>query len=300
MFGDNIYYRFFQLLGQMMVAVFLFYSGYGIFVSASEKGKKYIKDFPKKRILKTYLFFAAAVLLYLIVGLLRGKSFATSQIALSFIGWESLGNSNWFMFAIIFLYIATYISALITKRQINIKTIILITFISLAYVVALYKLKPGETWWCDTVLCYAAGMTFACYKNQIDSLLNKRYYLATIPLILFFGVYYFMVHSTGITIILMYDILSCLFCIIISAITYHIKIDNTLLQFLGRYGFEIYILQRIPDILFQPVLGDYAIPFFLISFSCTILISVAYQKFMTTAFAKIIDNQPTKRLKHQS
>lgn len=53
-------------LGQLMVLPFLFYSGYGIFESVKKKGISYIKEFPKKRILKILLHFDLAVLLFLL------------------------------------------------------------------------------------------------------------------------------------------------------------------------------------------------------------------------------------------
>ena len=42
-----------SLFAQLMVAPFLFYSGFGIFESVKNKGSAYIQTFPKKRFLKT-------------------------------------------------------------------------------------------------------------------------------------------------------------------------------------------------------------------------------------------------------
>ena len=51
-------------LGQLVVAMFLFYSGYGVFEQYKKRGKKYINNFPQRRILKTLVNFDIIVLLY--------------------------------------------------------------------------------------------------------------------------------------------------------------------------------------------------------------------------------------------
>lgn len=88
-------------LGQMMVAVFLFYSGYGVFESVKTKGLSYVKKFPRKRILKFLLQFDVAVMCFLGVGIALGEDFSLTRIVLSLIAWDDLGNSNWFVFAIL-------------------------------------------------------------------------------------------------------------------------------------------------------------------------------------------------------
>ena len=49
-FIDVQYLRFFNCIGQRMVTLFLFYSGYGIRESIAKKGSNYIKTIPTKRI----------------------------------------------------------------------------------------------------------------------------------------------------------------------------------------------------------------------------------------------------------
>ena len=91
--------------GQLMVAPFLFYSGYGIFESVKLKGLDYVRFFPKKRILKTLLHFDLAVVLFLVLDVYIQKKVSVSNFMFALIGWESIGNSNWFVFAILCLYI---------------------------------------------------------------------------------------------------------------------------------------------------------------------------------------------------
>lgn len=54
---DNIfnsaYSVFMNIMGQSVVVMFLFYSGYGVMLSAVRKGQTYVKRIPYKRIFKT-------------------------------------------------------------------------------------------------------------------------------------------------------------------------------------------------------------------------------------------------------
>ena len=88
--------------GQLVVVMFLFYSGYGVMESYAKKGREYVKTFPKKRILTTLLNFDIAVSVFVALDLALGIKLGLKQIALSLIAWESVGNSNWYIFVVLF------------------------------------------------------------------------------------------------------------------------------------------------------------------------------------------------------
>ena len=93
------------IIGQLMVTMFFFYSGYGIMQSYNEK-PEYIKSFPKNRILKTLIHFDVAILLFLVMNLIFARDYSPLTTLLAFTGYTTIGNSNWFMFAIFVLYIS--------------------------------------------------------------------------------------------------------------------------------------------------------------------------------------------------
>ncbi|MBO7720738.1 acyltransferase [Candidatus Saccharibacteria bacterium] len=295
-FGDNIYLKIISSIGQLMVAPFLFYSGYGIYCSAKKK-PNYIKTFPKHRFLKTLVFFDLAVIPYLIIALVRGSSYNIWHILLSFTGWTSLGNSNWFMFAILMLYIFIYLSALFTKRKINLKTILITTMFTIGYIFLVNYFKQGATYWTDTVLCFSGGMLVAHFKDKIDSLLKRKAILCTLFCIVICATLFFIKTKTaGLPYIFIYNVLSIFFCLTVSVLTSRIQINNRILQFLGTYGFEIYILQRIPDILLQPILGQYTVPFFFASLIVTLVISIIFKRLTAILIEKPHKNHLLSRL----
>lgn len=105
-------------LGQCIVAMFLFYSGYGISQGVRAKGKKFLDDIPF-RAFKVLLRFDMAVLIFVPVNMFFGHKIPIKKILLSLICWDGIGNSNWYIFAIIALYLMTYVSYKWGKRPLD-------------------------------------------------------------------------------------------------------------------------------------------------------------------------------------
>ena len=109
-FGDSLFRHIDGRIGQLLVAMFLFYSGYGVMESIKKKGSNYLDNIPKRRLMPTLANFDVAIVLFLIVDLCLGIHYDTKDVLLSFIGWKSVGNSNWYIFVILCCYLSTYIT----------------------------------------------------------------------------------------------------------------------------------------------------------------------------------------------
>lgn len=112
-FGDGVFRIIDANMGQLLVVMFLFYSGYGVMEQIKKKGMVYVNDIPKKRILTTIANFDVAVLLFLIVGMFLDHDYMAQDILLAFTGWTSIGNSNWYIFVILCCYVSTYLTYVI-------------------------------------------------------------------------------------------------------------------------------------------------------------------------------------------
>ena len=232
-------------IGQLMVTMFLFYSGYGVYESIKHK-KDYIRNFPKNRILKLLFEFDFVVLTYLVIDILLGKTSGKKMILFSLIGWESLGNSNWYIFAILSLYFITYLSFQIFKKS-DIKALISVTVLSIVYILVVAKVKDG--YWVNTILCYPLGMLFSMFRKQHEKLIfhNNRVYflLLLITGFLFIAFYKHPIH------LMVENITAILFTYLVVLITMKLEITNPVLTWYGKNLFWFYILQRIPMMLFQ-------------------------------------------------
>ena len=272
--GD-LFWRLHSRVGQWIVAMFLFYSGYGIMESIKKKGEDYVALIPRKRILTVLLNFDIAVLVYVILAWLLANEMSIGKILLSFVGWESVGNSNWYIFVIILAYLITYVSFVCSKnKRISTYTVCSLLFLAML-VLSVFK----GNWWYDTILCFGAGLLYYQHKVVAESFARKHYVLSlTIVLIacvLFYNVPYWI---RG----LRYNMFCIAFCLLNVLLTMKFRINSNLLIWFGKNLFPLYIYQRLPMILLSSVAGGYFVlhypmSYAIVCFAITILITLLYK-----------------------
>ena len=152
-------------LGQLMVVPFLFYSGYGIFESVKKNGVSYVLLFKKKRILKTLFHFDLAVILFLVYDVfLAPEKLSVLKVVTSLVAWDSVGNSNWFVFAILCAYIFSFFAFVLNKGHLF-RSLIVITVLCFMYVAIVSRFK--ESYWFDTILAFPLEGLFSLCKEKI-------------------------------------------------------------------------------------------------------------------------------------
>ena len=269
-------------LGQLIVVMFLFYSGYGCMVQYKAKGRSYLQTFPKKRVLSTLVNFDIAVAIFVVVGLLLGKSFSIKQVALSFVCWDSVGNSNWYIFAILLCYLAFWLvfDKLPSKvRKFNGGGLIL-QIILIALVIGLSRVK--EPWWYDTIMSFGAGVMYAIYKEEIEAFVRRWYWAVLIGLIAAFMVIPYLPLISRYH-FAMFNMKSVAFALIVVLLTMKFEIRCPVFAWCGRNLFPLYIYQRIPMIVFFSIwpaaFADWrSWIFFCLSAIITVGIALAYQR----------------------
>ena len=266
---DIIGNNFIIFLRQLMVTMFLFYFGYGVYESIKKKKKKYINNIPKKRILKTLINFDICVLMYLILDLIFNKELSVSKFLLSLIAWENIGNSNWYILAILGLYLVTYITFKIVNYE-DKKGLILIILLTLIFHLFLSKYK--QSYYYDTLFCYPFGIIYSYYKDKINGILcdNKKYLVLFITTILSI-----VILNNYRSNLICFHILSIVFVLGILLFTFKIKINNNILKWFGENLFWIYMLQRIPMIIFNELgYASHRYKYLIISFIFTIVLTI--------------------------
>ena len=264
-------------LGQLIVTMFLFYSGYGVSEAIKKKGSGYVKPFPKNRILKTLLHFDVAILLFIVMNLLLGRNFDIKTVLLSLVAWTSVGNSNWYIFAVLVLYAVTWIGFSVIKKN-NYAAAGIVTLLTVLYVVAMGFVRPKEAWWYDTVLCYALGMWFSLLKPQIEAILTKNNLVWLVCTAVIGGGFY--ATSLYRNIFSVKVVCMLLFCLLLVILSLKFTVSNKILSWMGRYTFELFILQRIPMIVLKRLgLGDVNMYlFFFASLALTVVMSMGFRK----------------------
>jgi len=231
---------------QLLVTLFLFYSGYGITESIRRKGMDYVKKIPVHRFLKTLLHFDIAVLLFALLNFIMGYEFNWKVFLPSLIGWSSIGNSNWYIFAILVTYIITFLSFVIFRKN-HWLAAILSTALCFATIFILQPYRQPVFF--NTLLCYPLGIWYSLLRRPIEKLVMRHnaVYYAALALV-FMAFYWFYGRSNkGLW---YYEAMSVLFAVLIVGVSMKVSLNNGLLNFLGSHVFSIYILQRLPMRLF--------------------------------------------------
>lgn len=239
-------------LGQMVVVPFLFFSGYGVFISLRDKGGEYFAGFPVKRVLSVLFRFDLVMLPYLAIMICDGKPLDAGRIIGGFTAWSSFGNSNWYIFTILVLYALSFLAFLpFRKREAEARetsALVTLAVLFVAFVAVMAELKKPAVFF-NTSLAYLAGAAFAVGKKRFEEAFlsgNGPYALLLVLLAAVFplvkgacpGLFY-------------YEAAAILFSGIVVLLLAKISNRNPLLVFCGRHLFAIYILQRLPMILLK-------------------------------------------------
>lgn len=236
-----------QQLNQLMVTTFLFFSGFGVYESIKKKSVDYVDTMPKKRILNLLIKFDIAVIIFYIVSNFLSIGYDVKTLLLSFIGWANVGNSNWYIFAILFLYLITYC----VFKYIKVKDyfcIGIVTLLTICYCFIISNFKPD--FWYNTVLCYPLGMWFSLYRSKIELKFKenmKFYYIVLLVSILVLVLTFLYkqnmyIHST----IYVFAFIAC-----VILFSMKVKINSDYLKFMGTNLFFIYIYQRLPMMILK-------------------------------------------------
>ena len=295
---DQTWLQFKYFLSQLIVVTFLFYSGYGMMCSFLRKGQPYIKGIFKNRFLSLLLHFDLAIVLFLITNWIIGNHVTLKAFLIALTTWKGIGNSNWYITAILCLYILMIISFLIFGKLTKRKVPALLTMSALTVVLMYVFVKLDRPAYCyNTLPLFPMGMWYAAFKDKIDKIVmkNNMSYL----IFLFLSVLMFAVgqkhRSHGLH---MYEFWACGFMLIILLLSMKIKLSNGIINTMGKHVFSVYILQRIPMMIFSELgLNKNNLIFFALTFVATLIIAFTFDKIMAKIDAVLFKPKKLKATK---
>ncbi len=282
---DNPYIALRRYMGQLVVATFLFYSGYGIMESITKKGTPYVKQIPKHRLFKVWYHYAIVVALFLLVDLIFQRPYKATAIIFSLTAYTSVGNSNWYIFITFTMYLIIFASFMMFKKS---KGLALGSVAVLTLVVALieYKANSGARFY-DTVFCFVAGMVFSVAKPKLQSFVMKSDMVWVISFTVLLGAFMGIGTIRHISDVY-YNIFAILMVLLIVMITMKVRVGNNILDFFGSHIFSFFILQRIPMIILSETSVNHTkYTFVVLSFAITICLATAFDKCMAKLDEKV-------------
>jgi hypothetical protein len=231
----------------------------------------------------------------LIVDLILKKEYELKNILLAFTSWTSIGNSNWYITAILVMYVIVTISFLVFRKH-HFPALVLMTVITVAYVY--FNMKIGRSAYCyNTVIVFPLGMWYAYLQPTIDKIVMKNninyFFTMSVVAIAFIFAYKHRTKS-----IECYAIWACAFAVLVALLAMKIKINNPILIFFGEHVFSIYILQRLPMIILKSMgMASKPINFFIASLTITIVIALIYDKLIAKLDYALFDKRKLKKAK---
>lgn len=245
--------------GGLLFVPFFFYSGYGIFETYKEKGKKYARRIPLQQILRHYLSYFIAWIFFAIAALALKSPYSISDYLLSAIGLSEIGNENWFVFVMLFMYLFSYIGIRVADK----KTAVIINIVlALFFLFLMINFDVPKFCW-NTTFAYLFGIVYSYLKERIEKwLFSKKFnrlIILAVSTALFIGSIALLYYAPDNTFMsFMFAFPTFFLCVTILSFTSIVKLRSRLLNFVGQNSFWIYILYPLPFIIFKNIYAIYS------------------------------------------
>lgn len=229
------------------VACFFFISGYGLMARYKEKGKQYIMEFPRNRLLPFYLIICILTVLYILIIVATKYERITLWLILQTLsfGHDTIISKGWYLQVALLCYLCFYlIMRLIKSGKAKLFSGVAVLF---CYMVICKLLKFPEYYFL-TVPCFLMG----CLWNHALAFGYPVPYIVKLLLAIFlFGIVWIGCIALNYNILLLM-IAVPLFVIMLFQISEVVPTHKLpLLDFLGSISFEVYVIHGLYIILYR-------------------------------------------------
>ena len=228
-------------VGWYCVAVFFFWSGYGIANGFMTKSG-YLSHFWNVRLQKIFIPFTIANVVYYVVKFFCGFRFGIRSIVLSFLGQCTIVDNSWYPFAVIVFYVAFYFAAKRSPAKIAICSRLAVLMVLVTSVEAIL-LTSKEDWWVISNGGFLLGVSIRLFGWNVNDW--KKY--VSIGLIGYFlGLLIMPICNrllgySFVAYILSCNIMSTSIAFILSIIVGKLGLCLKILYLLGEWSYELYL-----------------------------------------------------------
>lgn len=289
--------RIFSTIGVWMIGFFFFCSGYGLIISLRTK-PDYLQGFLVKRVLIVLVPFFLCNYAYMSVELLKGMRFSTAELIASFFGVLLMNSQMWFAVEIMLLYIVFFFLFTYIKEE-KICVVIIAAMTALITVTGMLNTQPfhlsnwfwGE-WWYNTTPLFVVGMLVAMTRDRLNAFAEKHYYgalLGTFVCLVVFKVisdrvlqthgYWTPVVSDKVLTYIWQVPSVVSFVAFVVLLLKKVRLQNPLLDFLGKFSLEIILVSGVfLNLLLRVMTSCGLVCYMCLSFIGTILTAVILYK----------------------
>ena len=170
---------FFVPIGYMLVGLFLFCSGLGLYRSLKSK-PDYLKGFFRRRILPIIIAYYLSEFIYTGIRLLMGEKMNLTTILWYLSGLHMANFNAWYVVVIPFFYLVFWAAFRFCKRE---GTAIAWVFLfTLAYTAAGALIDHQDDWWMrgewwyNSIILFPLGLLFGKFEKQVTGFFKKGYW----------------------------------------------------------------------------------------------------------------------------
>lgn len=270
----------FDYLGNPIVGIFFFLSGYGMLTRIKQTGiDNYMNGFILKRCVPLFVEYIFVWIFYFVCMFSVSGNFNFLK--------EIITPHSWFIIMIEVLYIVFYIGYKLFKDNLK-GLIIFVTIFELALIIALSAFGADEFWYLS-LLCFSGGMIYSVVN------LNKK---KTLPLIFGFGA--LAVVTTGAEYVLsdkpkivvlwalIYNVSVLSLAIVALSVGRYVRFKNPVFELCGKMSLEIYLLHGVFQFVFKEIKPIYnnSLLYGAMIILCTLLMSYGLMKLKTLKLKK--------------
>lgn len=236
--------------GYLAVALFFFFSGYGLQKRYMQSPETYANKFLSKRFNKILIPYIVIFVFYCLVYVLNGDmEIIKERLELLKYG-GLLVPYSWYVIVCLVFYLFYYFLMIICKEKY--KIMILLSFGFCIAELCLCKLCHFNNWWYNTIHLIPVGMIWAVYEVRIVEFVKKFYFvLSPVLIVVFSSTYHIVKSNVGEQMTIMCMISSLMFVLLIVFALMKVKIGNSILNWIGKNSFEVYLMQGFLIYIFR-------------------------------------------------
>ncbi len=309
----NIRYAFilkaFSIIGIVCVAIFFFYSGYGLMLNYS-KCDNYLKSFFSKRLMKIILPYLVSMLMTWLGYLLIKYKFTPREMLNSIFDGNPFVRYSWYVLTIIVLYIVFFLSGKIFKSP---KKMLGGIFIgTLLYSVVVISKFSWGNWTINSCFSFLFGAAASIYQERAQKILcpNKKYAMLLFAVFFLCGsmiVFKFLNGGFILNQIIKFPEIADylltkplliigmnVLCFVLIILSFwwlrKIKLNDKVFLFLGKISFNIYLYHGLIMYLLRNsrFYCKVDILYMILTFALTLLIATIMTKVNEIVYVKIL------------
>ena len=241
-------------IGYWAVALFFFFSGYGLWSSYCAKGTAYIRSFPRRRILPFYLIILLLTGLYILINLTLSdaKEISFSTILRSCTWGYTIIKNGWYFQVQLLLYICFFIVSILVKD--TKRALAILTGVTAVYIAVCVFLRM-DAYWYQSVPAFVLGLFWSENRERINIFVKKAGWgKATL-----IAVFLFFLFFAGSLVLNRMGLISlCIVLRIVSIILFVVSFtlflmrlsrpgtaENRFLAYLGSISMGVYAMQGV-------------------------------------------------------